>query len=130
MICDRKVMKQDFNIIRIETSMDMGIGNRRKDWTYIEAEELLPGGVYNVHDQSLTVVSIDENEMDRIRWEVLDFANACRNHIKHTKDEFHHIISLNEKYHNLLDKYQDENGVFDAEYGPKAASHIWTSFIL
>lgn len=50
MICDRKVMKQDFNIIRIETSMDMGIGNRRKDWTYIEAEELLPGGVYNVHD--------------------------------------------------------------------------------
>lgn len=64
MICDRKVMKQDFNIIRIETSMDMGIGNRRKDWTYIEAEELLPGGVYNVHDQSLTVVSIDENEME------------------------------------------------------------------
>lgn len=60
--------------------------------------------------------SIDENEMDRIRWEVLDFANACRNHVKHTKDEFHHIIALNEKYHKLLDKYGDENGVFDAEY--------------
>ena len=60
--------------------------------------------------------SIDENEMDRIRWEVLDFANDCRNHIKHTKDEFQHIISLNEKYHKLLKKYGDENGVFDAEY--------------
>lgn len=60
--------------------------------------------------------SIDENEMDRIRWEVLDFANACRNHIKHTKDEFQHIIALNEKYHKLLEKYDDENGVFDAEY--------------
>lgn len=60
--------------------------------------------------------SIDENEMDRIRWEVLDFANACRNHVKHTKDEFQHIIALNEKYHKLLDKYGDENGVFDAEY--------------
>lgn len=60
--------------------------------------------------------SIDENEMDRIRWEVLDFANACRNHIKHTKDEFQHIIALNEKYHKLLEKYNDENGVFDAEY--------------
>ena len=57
--------------------------------------------------------SIDENEMDRIRWEVLDFANACRNRVKHTKDEFQHIISLNEKYHKLLDKY---GGVFDAEY--------------
>lgn len=60
--------------------------------------------------------SIDENEMDRIRWEVLDFANACRNHVKHTKDEFQHIIALNEKYHNLLKKYDDKNGVFDAEY--------------
>lgn len=60
--------------------------------------------------------SIDENEMDRIRWEVLDFANACRNHVRHTKDEFQHIIALNEKYHKLLEKYNDENGVFDAEY--------------
>lgn len=63
--------------------------------------------------------SIDENEMDRIRWEVLDFANACRNHVKHTKDEFHHIISLNEKYHKLLEKYGEENGVFEAEYQPQ-----------
>lgn len=60
--------------------------------------------------------SIDENEMDRIRWEVLDFANACRNHARHTKDEFQHIIALNTKYHKLLEKYKMENGVFDAEY--------------
>lgn len=60
--------------------------------------------------------SIDENEMDRIRWEVLDFANACRNHIKHTKDEFQHIIAITEKYHKLLAKYGGENGVFDEEY--------------
>jgi len=60
--------------------------------------------------------SIDENEMDRIRWEVLDFANACRNGVRHTKDEFQHIIALNTKYHNLLDKYEMENGVFDVEY--------------
>ena len=60
--------------------------------------------------------SIDKNEMDRIRWEVLDFANDCRNSIKHTKDEFEHIINLNTKYHVLLDRYEEENGVFDAEY--------------
>lgn len=60
--------------------------------------------------------SIDENEMDRIRWEVLDFANACRNGVRHTKDEFEHIIDLNTKYHSLLDKYKEENGVFDEEY--------------
>ena len=60
--------------------------------------------------------SIDENEMDRIRWEIFDFANECRNNVRHTKDEFHHIIALNSKYHALLDKYDEENGVFDAEY--------------
>ena len=54
--------------------------------------------------------------MDRIRWEVLDFANNCRNDIRHTKDEFDHIIDLNTKYHVLLKKYGEENGVFDAEY--------------
>jgi len=60
--------------------------------------------------------TIDENEIGRIRWEVLDFANSCRNGRRHTKDEFDHIISENDKYHKLLDKYEMENGVFDAEY--------------
>ena len=60
--------------------------------------------------------TIDENEIDRIRYEVLDFANSCRNGRKHTKDEFEHIIAQNGKYHKLLDKYDEENGVFDAEY--------------
>lgn len=60
--------------------------------------------------------TIDENEKDRIRFEVLDFANSCRNHRKHTKDEFQHIIVLNEKYEKLLKKTNDTNGVFTAEY--------------
>lgn len=59
---------------------------------------------------------IDENEKDRIRWEVLDFANACRNGVKHTKDEFQHIITLDGKYKKLLERTHDTNGVFDCEY--------------
>ena len=60
--------------------------------------------------------AIDENEKDRIRWEVLDFANSCRNGRRHTKDEFQHIITLNGKYKALLRNTGDTNGVFDAEY--------------
>ena len=60
--------------------------------------------------------AIDENEKDRIRWEVLDFANTCRNGLRHTKDEFQHIIDLNDKYHRLLEKTDDSNGVFTEEY--------------
>ena len=59
---------------------------------------------------------IETNEKDRIRWEVLDFANSCRNGRRHTKDEFQHIITLNDKYKALLEKTNDKNGVFDSEY--------------
>ena len=56
------------------------------------------------------------NEKDRIRYEILDFANSCRNGRKHTKDEFEHIIELNTKYEQLLQATNDENGVFELEY--------------
>ena len=59
---------------------------------------------------------IQTNEKDRIRWEILDFANSCRNNIKHTKDEFQHIVALNDKYQTLLAATNDKNGVFDSEY--------------
>lgn len=58
----------------------------------------------------------DENEKDRIRWEILDFANSCRNARRHTKDEYQHVIELHDKYKALLEKTHDANGVFDAEY--------------
>lgn len=59
---------------------------------------------------------VKTNEKDRIRWEVLDFANSCRNGRKHTKDEYQHIIALNDKYRELLTLTGDTNGVFEAEY--------------
>ena len=60
--------------------------------------------------------NVDTNEMDRIRWEVLDFANSCRNGRRHTQDEFEHIITLVKKYEKLLEKLGRENGVFEMEY--------------
>ena len=59
---------------------------------------------------------IDENEKDRIRWQVLDFASSCRDGRLHTKDEFQHIIALNDKYQKLLQKTNDSNGYFDEQY--------------
>lgn len=59
--------------------------------------------------------NVVENEKDRIRWEILDFANSCRNGRKHTKDEFQHILTLNTKYKRLLEQTDDANGVFEVE---------------
>ena len=73
-----------------------------------------------VDELSSTVTTLKndqkENEKDRIRWEILEFANSCRDNRKHTKDEFQHIITLNDKYRKLLAETNDKNGVFDAEY--------------
>ena len=62
------------------------------------------------------IKQVDENEKDRIRWEVLYFANSCRNNRKHTRDEFQHIVTLHDKYKKLLEKTHDPTGVFDLEY--------------
>ena len=59
---------------------------------------------------------VDANEIDRIRWEILDFSNSCRNKRKHTRDEFLHIIELNQKYHKIIKEKGIENGRIDLEY--------------
>lgn len=60
--------------------------------------------------------NVDQNEKDRIRWQVLDFASSCREGRKHSKDQFQHIITLNDKYNKLLKRTGDQNGVFNAQY--------------
>lgn len=62
------------------------------------------------------IKQVDENEKDRIRWEILNFANSCHNGRRHTRDEFQHIVTLRDKYKKLLEKTNDTNGVFDVEY--------------
>ena len=56
-------MEQHFNIIRIETSMDMGIGDRRKSWECIDGRELVAGKTFDVYGNKLDIVSVEENEM-------------------------------------------------------------------
>lgn len=57
----------------------------------------------------------DENEMVRLRWEILSFADSLRSSNKHSKDAFHHIIESNDKYHRIINKRGFTNGVIDAE---------------
>ena len=54
---------QHFNIIRIETSMDAGLGNRIKSWESVCVDDLVPGYTFSVYGRELTIMSIDEDEM-------------------------------------------------------------------
>ena len=59
---------------------------------------------------------VDDNEIDRIRWEILEFSNSCRSGKRHTKEEFDHVINLNQKYHRILDEREEENGQVDLAF--------------
>lgn len=58
---------------------------------------------------------IDENEIDRIRWEILNFSNSCQRNINHTQNDFQHIFKINKKYHDILDRIGETNGEIDRE---------------
>lgn len=60
--------------------------------------------------------SNDKNEMKRLRWEILDFANSCKNGRRHTQDEFKHIIEVHDDYETLLESTGEKNGFLDAEF--------------
>lgn len=67
-------------------------------------------------DVDKLALKVDENEIYRIRWEILDFANSCRLGKKHTYDEFTHIIDLNTRYHKIIEAREITNGQLDLEY--------------
>ena len=56
-------MNQQFNILKIETSCDSGVGNRMKFWECVSVDALVPGYTFSVYGRELTVMSIDEEEM-------------------------------------------------------------------
>lgn len=59
--------------------------------------------------------AVDENEIDRIRCEILTFASNLQRGENFTKTEFDRIFKLNEKYHGILKRIHGENGQIDRE---------------
>lgn len=57
-------MKQYFIIIRVRTSMDMGVGSRYEDWAHIDIDELQPGKEFVIHECPLSILSVDEEWLE------------------------------------------------------------------
>lgn len=58
----------------------------------------------------------DEREARRLRASILDFANACRNGKKHTKDQFENIFRDHEDYICICENRGIKNGFLDDEF--------------
>lgn len=60
--------------------------------------------------------SNDMQTIRQIRAHVLDFANSCMNHRKHSKQDFENIIDENTLYETLVKKYRVKNKVYEEDY--------------
>lgn len=60
--------------------------------------------------------SNDMQTVRQIKAHVLDFANSCLNHRKHTKKDFDNIIKENEDYEELCKKHNLKNDVYTEDF--------------
>lgn len=59
---------------------------------------------------------MSRNEVKRIRWEILDFYRSCQSGIRHTQEEFDHIVEIHGEYDELLESLGETNGKIDLAY--------------
>lgn len=57
----------------------------------------------------------EEEKVSTMRWNILDFANSCRNDRKHTKEEWQHVISQLKEYEVFIEEREIDNGVIEEE---------------
>ena len=61
-------------------------------------------------------MTVDMNEIKRIRAEIFAFADSCKMGEKHTEEAFLHIIDIHEDYEELIEKYNMTNGRITLDY--------------
>lgn len=58
----------------------------------------------------------EQHKVESWRYEILDFANSCMNHRKHTKEEFDHIIKVHDEYAAYILEKKLTNGQVTVAY--------------
>lgn len=58
---------------------------------------------------------VTDMKVQNWRWNVLDFANSCKNGRRHTLDEWKHTIDQLAEYERYITRNEITNGVFDED---------------
>ena len=58
---------------------------------------------------------VTETKVQTWRWNVLDFANSCRNGRRHSHDEWRHTMSQLAEYEAYIERNNIPNGIFDED---------------
>ena len=59
---------------------------------------------------------LDNLSASRIKAHVLAFGRQCRNHEKHTQEDFKNLIAENAEYERLVKKYEWQNDVYKEDF--------------
>lgn len=59
---------------------------------------------------------MDDHEIDQLRWNILDFANSCRNGTHHSKEEFAHVFAAFDNYERILHEKNMTNGQVSQDF--------------
>lgn len=58
---------------------------------------------------------VEQEKIDNKRWNILDFANSCRNNRLHTKEEWSHCLSQLKEYEEYCESHGIPNGVIEED---------------
>lgn len=58
---------------------------------------------------------LERESVDNKRWNILDFANSCRNGRMHTKEEWNHVLEQLKQYETFCREKNIDNGVIEEE---------------
>lgn len=106
----------DANSAKIETSFNAinthlnNVDKQLTDMMLINAEQTKT--IEHMNEK------IDTNEIDRLRWEIISFANSLRydDGQSATLEGYNHVFDAYEKYEKLLEALGRTNGKIDNEY--------------
>lgn len=91
-------------------------------WSYIVEwiAKTLNGELYKKFDTLQIEIKNVKREFEMknandMRWDILDFANSCRNGRKHGKEEWEHVIDQLKRYESYVQEHGIDNGVIEED---------------
>lgn len=57
----------------------------------------------------------EETKANDMRWHILEFSNSCRSGVKHSKEEWMHVIEQLKQYETYVKEKEIDNGVIEEE---------------
>lgn len=84
----------------------------------LEIQAQLTDSITRVDDALHSIaITVDENEVKRLKGELLNFGNSLRRGERHTYEDFQYIIEVHDDYERLLGKLKRTNGVVTETFG-------------